>query len=173
MRMQNFVYGSHADVDSRWQLPQLYGDSPAPTCPQLQSFPQWWRTPVRVVGDPLWILVHLETRHTTWTPCFALDMRPHTHPSFDTKCHLATRLPCTGIEWRRAVFAWMHPFDALAATTSTTMQHTRRRLTLFCAGTANSLLCTPATMWPPCQLLALLLHVSMFHLKNPYTCSWL
>jgi hypothetical protein len=72
----------------------LYGDSPAPTCPQLQSFPQWWRTPVQVVGDPLWTLVHLETRHTTWTPCFALDMRPHTRPSFDAKC-----------PWRRAFLA--------------------------------------------------------------------
>jgi hypothetical protein len=46
--------------------------------------------------------------------------------------------------------------------------HTCRRLTLFCAGTANSLLCTPATTWPPRQLLALLPHVSMFHLNNPY-----
>jgi hypothetical protein len=46
--------------------------------------------------------------------------------------------------------------------------HTCRRLTLFCAGTANSLLCTPAITWPPRQLLALLPHVSMFHLNNPY-----
>jgi hypothetical protein len=94
-------------------------------CPQLQSFPQWWQTPVQVMGDPLWILVHLETRHTTWTPCLALDMRYHTHPSFDATCHLATRLPCTGIEWLRVVLAWTHPFDALAATTFTTTQHTR------------------------------------------------
>jgi hypothetical protein len=47
--------------------------------------------------------------------------------------------------------------------------HTCRRLTLLCAGTANSLLCTPAITWPPRQLLALLPHVSMFHLNNPYT----
>jgi hypothetical protein len=46
--------------------------------------------------------------------------------------------------------------------------HTCCRLTQFCAGTANSLLCTPATMWPTRQLLALLPHVSMFHLNNPY-----
>jgi hypothetical protein len=48
-------------------------------------------------------------------------------------------------------------------------ENTCRRLTLFCAGTANSLLCTPATTWPSRQLLALLPHVSMFHLNNPYT----
>jgi hypothetical protein len=46
--------------------------------------------------------------------------------------------------------------------------HTCRRLTLFCAGTTNSLLCSPATTWPPRQLLALLPHVSMFLLNNPY-----
>jgi hypothetical protein len=97
-----------------------------------------------------------------------LDMRPHTRPSFDAKCHLATRRPCTGIEWRCVVLAWTHPFDTLAATSSTTTQHTCRRLTLFYAGTANSLLCTPANTWPPCQLLALLQHVSVFHLNNPY-----
>jgi hypothetical protein len=46
--------------------------------------------------------------------------------------------------------------------------HVCRRLTPFCAGTANSLLCTPPTTCPPRQLLALLPHVSMFHLNNPY-----
>jgi hypothetical protein len=46
--------------------------------------------------------------------------------------------------------------------------HTCRRLTLFCAGTTYSLLCTPATTWPPRKLLALLPHVSIFHLNNPY-----
>jgi hypothetical protein len=72
-------------------------------------------------------------------------------------------LHCTCFDasiWR----TWCYNFHQYAA-------HTCRRLTLFCDGTANSLLCTPATTWPPRQLLALLPHVSVFHLNNPYICS--
>jgi hypothetical protein len=162
MRMQDLVYGSHTDVDSRWQLPHSYT---AILLHQRVHSCNLFLSDDRHLSRS-WA-IRCGTRHTTWTPYFALDMRPHTRPSFDAKCHLVTRLPCTGIEWRRIVLAWTHPFDALAAITFTTMQHTRRRLTLFCSGTANSLLCTPTTMWPPRQLLALLPCVSYVSLEQP------
>jgi hypothetical protein len=71
---------------------------------------------------------------------------------------MTSRCTCLDASIRRTCCYNFHHYAA----------HTCRRLTLFCAGTANSMLCTPATTWPPRQLLALLPHVSMFHLDNPY-----
>jgi hypothetical protein len=57
---------------------------------------------------------------------------------------LATCLPCTEIEWHRVVLAWAHPFDALAATTSTTTQHTR----------VADWRCSVLVLWTPCSALS-------------------